>query len=216
MMRDLFYCLLLFGACTSEAVRLRAALNSPDPETRMAAAKRLGELGDKPAVPRLCELLEDSLPAVRAEAANALGRIADRRSIEPLAVAVGREEFEAVARVEVAALAAHGGPASEALVGLLISRRSIVRAMAARSLGKLKARVAVTPLIGLLDDTDARVSKSAAYALRRIGDARGVEALAQRVETRVSGDEAVEDALGGRGYEEQLNEARRLTRLGIH
>jgi HEAT repeat protein len=208
--------IVLLASCQSEAMRARKGLDSPDPESRVASARRLGELRDKVAVPRLCELLEDSVPSVRAEVAHALGRIANRRAIEPLVVAAAAEEQEVVAVVMTGALASHGGPAIDALIRLLGSRWAGVRVAACRSLGRLRAGNAVRGLIDRLGDADASVRAAAGRALRRIGDPAGLEALARRVERSGAADDgAAGQELGGEGYDAQLEQARRLARRGL-
>jgi HEAT repeat protein len=81
-------------------------------------------------------------------------------------------------------------------------------------LGKLHARDAVEPLIGLLRDGDPDVRLAAIFGLREIGDRRGMEAIALAVQHDTDPDVegAAEKALGGEGYQEQLNKAKRVAR----
>jgi HEAT repeat protein len=59
------------------------ALDSTLPETRLMAARILGERGARRAVPRLVDLAaEDVDPYLKAEVVHALGRISDPRSLE--------------------------------------------------------------------------------------------------------------------------------------
>ncbi|HEX7899049.1 MAG TPA: PVC-type heme-binding CxxCH protein [Planctomycetota bacterium] len=62
----------------------KAALSSPEFSARMAGARLVGLDRDKAAAPRLRALLEDPAPAMRREAATALGRIGDKEAVGPL------------------------------------------------------------------------------------------------------------------------------------
>ncbi len=76
-------------ASPAEAVWTRkldalAALSAPEFSARMAAARLVGLEREKAAAPRLRELLEDPSPALRREAATALGRIGDKEAVPAL------------------------------------------------------------------------------------------------------------------------------------
>lgn len=66
------------------AAALKGLLGDPHAELRAQAARALGELRWRPAVPALAELLADPSPRVRSLAAIALGRIGDGRAYEAL------------------------------------------------------------------------------------------------------------------------------------
>ncbi|MFP3937691.1 MAG: HEAT repeat domain-containing protein [Phycisphaerae bacterium] len=78
-------------SATSELLR---DLSSSSPETRIAAARRLGVQRQRRAVEPLTSLLEDIRPDVRKAAAQALGRIGDPRAVKPLASAMNREDAD--------------------------------------------------------------------------------------------------------------------------
>jgi HEAT repeat protein len=200
-------------ACGSGGAKRREQLADPNPDVRIAALKALAEARDTVAVPKIVELLADTEPDVRKEAARALGRIGDRRAVEPLAGFYRSEQVEDVADAGARALIQFGAAAIEPFTGLLSSIRPTVRAGAARALGKLKAHEAVAALIRALGDRDERVQIAAVYALREIGDPAGLEAIARAVETGDGAAEAAgEAALSGRGYQGELNRAKRLSR----
>lgn len=203
----------IFFACVSETTTLRGQLNSPDPVVRANAAKRLGELRDKEAVPHLVKLLKDTVPMVRFEAILALGKVGDREAIQPIFEVAKGDKREDVAMAATKALADIGNSATDPLIKLLTSHRAVVRMTAARGLGRLRISPAVEPLIRLLGDRDPNVRRAAISALRRIGDPKGMEAIARMVTSpdRTT-EESAEEALSGRGYEEQLEEVRRLLR----
>ena len=188
-------------------------LNDPDPDVKIAAIKALAEAKDTVAVPRIAELLQDTVPDVRKEAATGLGKIGDKRAAQPLADLCNREELEDIQGAGFRALIHLSTYSVQPLIGLLRSARPVVRAGAARALGKLQARDAVSPLIWLLRDRDTDVKQAAIYALRQIGDERGMDAIAsmvQDIDPDVEG--AAERALSGEGYQEELNKAKRKIR----
>jgi len=162
---------------------------------------------------RIGELLQDSVPDVRKEAAAGLGLIGDSRACQPLADLFGIEQREEIQGAAVRSLVHIGTPSVQPLIGLLRSPRPAVRSGAAHALGKLQARDAVYPLIRLLRDSDRNVRMGAVYALRQIGDKRGLDAIATSVQdTDQEVERAAERALSGEGYQEQLNKAKRKIR----
>jgi len=206
---------LALATCASPVARARAGLKSEDARVRAESARFLGEQRDRMAVPELSGLAQDSFAEVRFEVAIALGRIGDRRAVEPLAAACRAEVRDDVASAQVKGLTDLGGPAVGALVELLASPKPVVRAMAASGLGRLRAEAGVDRLVWLLSDRVPMVRKAAARALRRIGDPRGLDALARQIESPDRETELnAEEELGGRGYDEQLDQLRALLRRG--
>ncbi|MGQ9677972.1 MAG: HEAT repeat domain-containing protein [bacterium] len=209
--RQVFLTVFFLLACSSETTRLHKQLLAPDAELRARAAKRLGELKDKTALPLLINLLKDSLPVVRFEAGLALGKIGDPGAIEPLFNAVKRENHEEIAILFTRALGNFGAKALDPLINLTSSPLGVVRKTACQSLGRIGSNKAVDPLVRCLDDRDPQVRKAAILALRKIGDHRGMEAIARKIATPdYTTEQAAEDALSGRGYEESIDQIRSL------
>ncbi|MDA2930833.1 HEAT repeat domain-containing protein, partial [Acidobacteria bacterium AH-259-O06] len=81
-------CTAVFGLSrigTADARQaVREALQDPDFQVRVAAARALGMSKDRAALDRLVEMLQDNEPAVRRQAATALGQIQDKRATRPL------------------------------------------------------------------------------------------------------------------------------------
>jgi HEAT repeat protein len=69
------------------------ALKDKNPYVRATAAKVLGEIGDKTAVPALIKALKDENPDVRTAAAEALGKIGDKRAVPHLIKALKDKYF---------------------------------------------------------------------------------------------------------------------------
>jgi HEAT repeat protein len=204
---------VLLVSCASKLPKLREQLNDPDSDVKIAAIQALAEAKDTVSVPVIAELLKDTFPDVRKEAAKGLGKIGDKRACQPLADFYDTEKIEDVQDAGIRALLRLGSFSARPLVGLLRSIRPVVRAGAARALGKLRARDAVDPLIWLLHDREPDVRLAAVFALRQIGDKRGMDAIASSVEdTDPDVEGAAEKALSGEGALEQLNRAKRMAR----
>jgi HEAT repeat protein len=153
----------------------------------------------KPVVEPLLVALRDEEELVRLKAAEALGRIGDRRAVEPLIEALGDENLN-VREKAAEALAKIGQQAVEPLIEVLRDKNSNIRKKAAEALGRIgdsravrpliivaskdeswwvqgeatKALVkigkpAVEPLIEALRDKNSNIRKKAAEALGRIG-----------------------------------------------
>lgn len=127
---------------------LFAALHSRQPEHAAAAARALGEIGDRTAVEPLVIVFQDSaVPAkVRLAAAEALLELQSAPAVVTLLGALRRDSWE-------------------------------VRRNAAVVLGQLQATWAVEPLAVALEDPHPIVRLTAAAALRRIGTAEALSAL---------------------------------------
>jgi HEAT repeat protein len=121
------------------------ALRAGRPRVRRAAANALVEIPDRRTLEPLIAALGDSDPAVRVNAALALGEFEHARPetldtmVEPLAAAF-RDESPSV------------------------------RAMAASALGRMKSPRAVEPLTALLSDESELVRTTATWVLQAFGD----------------------------------------------
>jgi len=215
-MRTTVLSLLAFAVvgCGPNLAKLRAQLADPDPTKRIAAIEALAIEQDTVAVPLIVGLLSDSVVDVRRTAARALGPIGDSRAVEPLGEFYGREGDEKAAAAAQKSLVNFGAVSVDPLIKLLRSTRPEVRSGAAQALGRIGSANAVDPLIRLLGDREAAVRHSAVLALRQIGDSRGLEAVARMVGAEGGDiDEDAARALSGEGYQQQLNKAKRITRI---
>lgn len=79
---------------TAARAAIRAALQDPAASVRLAACRAITTNPDRAAVKRLVAMLEENEPAIRREAATALGRIGDRKAVAPLLTGLQREEID--------------------------------------------------------------------------------------------------------------------------
>lgn len=122
--------------------------------------------------------LADGDPAVRLNAADALGQRRSRGSAAKLAALAGSDPVSAVRQSAAGALGFIGDAAAvPALIGALKDSAAPVRFAAVRSLGSLRAAAAVGPLSALLKDPDVSMRRTAAAALHQIGDPGAAPAL---------------------------------------
>jgi cyclophilin family peptidyl-prolyl cis-trans isomerase/HEAT repeat protein len=159
-----------------DAVVLREGLTNPSAGVRRQAALAAGRIGDAEGVDLLLPVLNDSVGAVQAAAAFALGLLKDARAIPPLlqtvrAVAVadaGPPQFEAVT-----AIAKIGGDqAARALVEVIASGTpatpSRVVDQALVEAWRLGSRAPVADLIRFADATDGSMRAHALFSLARL------------------------------------------------
>ena len=171
------------------------ALVSPEPATRVAAARLCGALRLAEAVSWLADLLADPDEKVRVAAARALGRTGGRRAVDALMGAVGdfpphlvaAQVAHAASDIDLDSLLRRRGSAQAAVVvALAVGLRADalrfprlvamardrnaspeVRAAACRALGMIGDRAAAGVLRNLSSDSDSMVSEAATRGLRR-------------------------------------------------
>jgi HEAT repeat protein len=182
-----------------------AALASPDPNQRAAAACALGEVGEEAdaAIPALARLLGDEAMAsdfpckdgrevgshrngtvsVGEVAAVSLARI-NGPAVDALISALGDSNWFARQNAALGLGVSGSERAAEPLVIALADSVWQVRARSAWALGLQGNDHAVEPLVGALRDTSDEVRSQAAWALGLKGDERAVEPLAGALEDR--------------------------------
>lgn len=130
-----------------------------------AAADALVAIG-KPAVLPVLALLERETGAVRETAVEVLGRLGAPEAV-PAIVGLARSGGDRLHRKAVDALVGIGAPAVDALIPLL-GEEGDGYAGAAAALTAI-GNVSVPPLIGALEDENARTRMGAALVLKRLG-----------------------------------------------
>jgi HEAT repeat protein len=185
---------------------LIAALTDEDASVRADAARALGGLGDRQAVPALVAALQrseaadgESLADVQAAAARALSSIGDPQAVKPL-VRYAASEWTDEELVPL--IAAIGEPAVKPLITILGGRSLGQRQVAAQALGEIGdpravpallafgrkdetataalvdiGKPAVPALVKALDDPATPIRATAAEALGGIGDRRATDEL---------------------------------------
>ncbi len=144
-------------------------------------ADALADIGRAAADP-LIGLLDDPDPAIRQEAARALGRIAPANAVEPLLERLADENSS----VQFWAISSLGEIRSEEAIGPLIailqSRTKSTSRAAAVALGRIGSPVAIEALIGFLDATSWWDRVAAADGLGEIGSEAALDPLIERFE----------------------------------
>lgn len=130
----------------------------------------------------LIRSLQEGNVRTRQAAADALGWMADRRSVEALVAALGDEDWKVCANAVIALGRLNDRRAVTPLVALISGSNPAMRLVAAGILGRLGDRRATAPLVGLLDDADILVRAAGAEALSALGDPRAANPLARALE----------------------------------
>ncbi|WP_319507749.1 HEAT repeat domain-containing protein [uncultured Methanolobus sp.] len=181
------------------------ALNNENPKIRENSAATLGKIGGERAVQPLIELLGDDANDVQRAAEIALCDIGEP-AVEPLVDAINNPDTNWAVQLNgmrvletigderavgpliemlggsnavdaAAALGEIGEPAVQPLIDVLGDPDPLVRAYAARALGRTGDSRAVEPVIELLNDEDENVRSNAAMALGKLDDRRAIEPL---------------------------------------
>lgn len=161
------------------------ALEHEDFIVRKEASRALKYVGDKRAEDALIKSLEyeewhskfSVLSSVRANAAEALGKIESRKAVQPLILRLEDPDIEVRWKAAEALGKIADDEALEPLIYALNDDDGDVRKQAARALGELENVEAVDTLILALEDIDWPVRKNAATALGKIGDERALKPL---------------------------------------
>jgi HEAT repeat protein len=156
--------------CECAAMLLDSIANS-SATIRANAARALGRLKSRPAVPYLIELLQDSSWEVRTRAAEALGAIGDKASIEPLVQRI-KDHAAKVQEAAGAALVKFGKISTMPLLNTLaLERDKITLKAVLLLLGRIGDPKAVPALIAHLGSSYHIVRQAAMTALTRFGGA---------------------------------------------
>ncbi len=165
-------------ALPSAAEKVAPLAGHTDPEVRIAAARALGNLGERASAERLLALLDDPNEMVREEAALALEKLAPRSQVSRL---VARLETERDATVRAAiyrTLAELGG---ETVLPTLRAGWSAAdgldRAAVADAVGRLGDRKGLNLLRLALRDPDLSVALQAEKSLVALGGPGALDAL---------------------------------------
>jgi len=190
-----------------DPVPLGEALSHPDPDVRRQGALAAGRIGDGAAVDLLLPVLHDTVPAVQAAAAFALGLLKDARAIPPLVDVILASAPQARApQVEaVTAIAKIGGDDGARALGDVLAAASPGNANEVVNAALIEAwRLgARAPLAQLVRFTDAAVADTrwrALYSLARLRAKDGATPLVRALsdadpQTRIVGARGINKAL---------------------
>ncbi|MCB9593617.1 MAG: HEAT repeat domain-containing protein [Sandaracinaceae bacterium] len=160
--------------------RLRRELSSPDASRRREVVEQLSSYPAAEVRDPLLGALEDEDPGVRAQAAEAVGRVRLREAVPLLLDWLDDPDAD----VRAAASRALGSIGEEQavprLVRVLGDRQAEVRRAGVAALAGIGGESVVVPLLGRLDDVDARVRADAATVLGHLGDTRAAVPLVGR------------------------------------
>lgn len=151
-------------------------------------------------VPALIARLKDDDAGVRRAAAQSLGRLGDRRAVQPLITILADPEAE-VRRSAIEALSDLEDPAAIGpIAGLLKDSDTDVKKEALNALGHFDQKIPTTGVVDLLDDPSADVRHEAVNLLQNVHDRSAAPAIAKLIHDQSSDvREAVINALGDLG-----------------
>ncbi len=157
---------------------------------RGAVIRILGSVGGQQATDVLLQGLTEYDPAVRRNAAWALGEIRAVQAADDLYLRATIDGERAVRRAASLALAKLGDPRAAAPLSQFVHERSFEEQIQAiTALGELGSHDATTTLIRVLEDTsisNLAAREAAAVALGKIGDRRAIKPLQQSLEDPVN------------------------------
>jgi HEAT repeat protein len=159
---------------------LLLALKNKDARARIQAAKALGELGIRAAVPAIAELLRapDRTLAERTTAADALSLIKDEGAIDAPAQSAARSRERERGAINAAVDPTDRKYSINFYVNRIAADESVLRSSAALALGQIGDECAVHALFELLasemsqmmDSVKSDIRKAVADALKRAGE----------------------------------------------
>lgn len=146
-------------------------------QVRQSAAIALGYIGGDGGQNYLSEGLEDKVAGVRYSAAASLGQIRSPEAVAALSKFLADPDAGMRRSVLVALDRAEDSSPLPSVRNMLGDTDPVVRAMAAKFAGKFKDAESRAALKEMLNDKDRRAVVNAAYALGRVGDTSGFQAV---------------------------------------
>ncbi|HKR55327.1 MAG TPA: HEAT repeat domain-containing protein [Gemmatimonadales bacterium] len=172
--------------------------DSTNPPSQSSERRQLQDTSS--VVPALIARLKDDDAGVRRAAAQSLGRLGDRRAVQPLITVLADPEAE-VRRSAIEALSDLEDPAAIGpIAGLLKDSDTDVKKEALNALGHFDQKIPTTGVVDLLDDPSADVRHEAVNLLQNVHDRSAAPAIAKLIHDQSSDvREAVINALGDLG-----------------
>ncbi len=167
VVRETVFALGQIGSQAS-APKLAEFARGAHPDLRVVIAEALGKIGGEQAIDALTEMAHAFQGKVRAAAVMGLGHAGDERVTDALLLATNDGDDKVVWRAIYALEKVPSKRVTNRILSLLEHDAPVIRAYAARTLGKQKADDAVEKLIELLGDTNERVLINTMNALASI------------------------------------------------
>lgn len=183
------------------APHVTQGLATPDTSTPPSQSSERRQLQDTSSVvPALIARLKDDDAGVRRAAAQSLGRLGDRRAVQPLIAVLADAEPE-VRRSAIEALGDLEDPAAIGpIAGLLKDPDTDVKKEALNALGHFDQKIPTAGVVELLDDPNADVRHESVNLLSNVHDRTAASAIAKLIHDPSSDvREAVINALGDLG-----------------
>lgn len=178
----------LIGQRPREAAHLKSLLNSWFDRLRALGGKReedrpegidLGRIGDRRAVPLLCQLLEDpdAQSRWRLEAAQLLGQLQDPAAASTLWAAAGDDDERVAAEAAIALGEIKDPSARVVLPDVVRTTDADLRMRAGIALGRVDSPRATPALIEALYSDNWEIENRAAHYLGFVADQRAIDPL---------------------------------------
>lgn len=166
-----------------QADSLLNSLKSGDRNTRMDAALKLGELGDKRSINILSEILkEEKDEGILWRTIDALGKIGHEDAVDPLLNNLESLNGKLKRGIVVALSRIGSKKAVEALIELLNNPDGSIRWKAIDALGNIKDNRATEPLLDLLDEKDKCIRWWSLDTLAEIDDPKAISKVKKILE----------------------------------
>lgn len=154
------------------------AVKAADWETRRAAVRLLGDVGDEAVIPLLCEALADAEVPVRVEAVRALSLLESSAATEALIRALS-DDHPAVQHAAADQVGTRTDAVSSLIMFGLHAHQPSVRMFSAIALGQLGDSAALVALVEATYEGDALVRSAAVEALGRLHEPEAMDRLCQ-------------------------------------
>ena len=157
-------------------------LKMENPFTREIAAKLIGKLRDRRAVPQLIQLLDDEVVYVQEMAIKSLGMIGGEKAIQKLTTMLAESKYSPRQSM-TSALREIGEPALEALVPAIHSENETVGIATVWIIEAIGGKKAIKILQESLDIEEPKVRSHIIYALGKLGGVGAIDSFIKNLKS---------------------------------